>query len=96
MKGSVNGTAPRAPHVLSMYFEGWSGPELVAALDLEGASISSGSACSAGTMEAPTVIVAMLGEARARSSIRISMGETTTKDDIERATIAFQRVLERG
>lgn len=94
--GSVNGTAPRAPHILSMAFEGWSGPELVAALDLEGVSISSGSACSAGTMEPPTVVAAMLGEARARCSVRISLGETTTRGEIERTKIAFAKVLERA
>jgi cysteine desulfurase len=92
----VNGTAPRAPHVLSIAFEEWNGPELVAALDLEGISISSGSACSAGTMEPPTVVAAMLGEKRARSSVRISLGETTSTGDLEQVRNAFERVLERG
>lgn len=93
--GSPNVVRYRAPHVLSIAFEGWNGPELVAALDLEGISVSSGSACAAGTMEPPAVIVAMRGEARARSSIRISMGETTTPEDIARAKTAFERVLGR-
>lgn len=93
--GEVNGTAPRAPHILSMAFEGWNGPELVAALDLEGISISAGSACSAGTMEPPTVVAAMLGEARARKSVRISMGDATTEGEIDRTIAAFETVRKR-
>ena len=47
-----NGDAAlRAPHVASVALEGFSGPELVAALDLEGVAVSAGPACSAGTME---------------------------------------------
>lgn len=93
--GVRNGIGERAPHVLSIAFDGWSGPELVAALDLEGVSIASGSACSAGTHDPPSVIVAMHGEARARSSVRVSMGELTTDGEIERAARAFERVLSR-
>jgi cysteine desulfurase len=94
--GASNGKgAPRAPHVISMAFEGWDGAELVAALDLEGVSISSGSACAAGTMEPSTVIAQLFGEARARSSVRISMGETTTREDVAFAKEAFARVLSR-
>jgi cysteine sulfinate desulfinase/cysteine desulfurase-like protein len=38
----------------------------------------------------------MLGEARAASSVRISLGEGTTHDDIVFAVAAFERVLARG
>jgi cysteine desulfurase len=92
----VNGEAPRAPHVTNIAFEGWRGAELVAALDLEGISVSSGSACSAGTIEASPVLTAMLGEARAASSLRFSLGEETTRADIEAAIAAVARVLARG
>jgi cysteine desulfurase len=92
---AVNGGAPRAPHVTNVSFEGWNGPELVAALDLEGVSVSSGSACSAGTIEPSPVVTAMLGDARARSAVRASLGEETTADDVERAIEAFRRVLAR-
>ena len=85
----------RAPHVTSLLFPGWEGPELVAALDLEGVSVSSGSACSAGTAEPSPVVAALLG-ARAREAVRVSMGEDTTEADVERALQAFERVLERG
>jgi cysteine desulfurase len=87
----------RAPHVTSLLFPGWEGPELVAALDLEGVSVSSGSACSAGTAEPSPVVAALMGEtSRAREAVRVSMGEDTTRADVDRAVEAFVRVLSRG
>ncbi|MBL8741458.1 MAG: aminotransferase class V-fold PLP-dependent enzyme, partial [Myxococcales bacterium] len=93
----VNGDrAHRAPHVLNISIPGWLGPELAAALDLEGVSISSGSACSAGTADPSPVITAMVGVARARNAIRVSLGETTTPDQITEAIAAYRRVFARG
>jgi cysteine desulfurase len=91
---AVNGEgAPRLPHVSNLSFNGLSGDELVAALDLLGVCVSSGSACSAGTTEASTVITAMRGRERARSAVRISLGETTTTAEIRAAKAAFARAL---
>ncbi len=90
----VNGReATRLPHVSNLSFLGHSGDELVAALDLLGVCVSSGSACSAGTTEASAVITAMLGRERARAAVRISLGESTTVDDIQAAKSAFRRAL---
>lgn len=90
----VNGAeAPRLPHVSNLSVRGWRGDELVAALDLEGVRISSGSACSAGTTEPSEVITAMLGKERATSAIRISLGDETEAADVERALVALRRVL---
>jgi cysteine desulfurase len=91
----VNGSGPRAPHVTNLELPGWTGPELVAAMDLEGVSLSSGSACSAGTSEPSPVITAMHGEARALSSVRMSLGETTTREEVAFAVQAFARVFAR-
>ncbi len=84
----------RAAHVTNIAFPGWSGPELVAALDLEGVAASSGSACSSGTAEPSPALVAM-GPPEAASSVRFSLGEETTADDVERAIAALARVLAR-
>jgi len=86
----------RAPHVSILVWPGWSGAELVAALDLEGVSVSSGAACSAGTVEPSPVLAAMLGDRDAASGIRCSLGETTGDDDITRALEAFRRVTLRA
>ena len=93
----LNGDADRRlPHVSNLSFVGTSGDELVAALDLLGVCISSGSACSAGTTEASPVITAMLGRERAKSAVRVSLGDETTDEQIQAAKSAFRRALNWG
>jgi len=87
--------SPRLPHVSNLFVPGWLGDELVAALDLEGVQISSGSACSAGSSEASPVLTAMHDVARARSSVRVSLGDETRPDQIERAISVFVRLVAR-
>jgi cysteine desulfurase len=88
-------SAPRASHVTSIAFPGWTGAELVAALDLEGVAASGGSACSAGTAEPSAALVAMGDDAGATSTVRFSLGEETTADDVSAALEAAGRVLAR-
>lgn len=87
--------ARRAPHVSLLVWPGWAGAEMVAALDLEGLSVSSGAACSAGTVEPSPVLAAMLGDRDAASGLRSSLGEDTTDDDVALAIQAFRRVVDR-
>ena len=91
----VGDPARRVPHVANLVWPGWIGAELVAALDLEGLSVSSGSACSAGTVEPSPVLAAMIGLAEATRGVRLSLGDTTTGEDIDHAVAAFARVLAR-
>lgn len=91
-----NGAGPRLPHVTNFSVRGWRGDEVVAALDLHGVFVSSGSACSAGTTEPSPVIEAMLGRERASQAVRVSLGETTTAQDVERALQAFRAILDTG
>jgi cysteine desulfurase len=92
----VNGLpAVRAPHVTSVAFPGWEAPELVAAFDLEGIAVSGGSACSAGTAEASSVLSAMGDDEAATCSVRFSLGEETTRQEVDEALAAAARVLER-
>ncbi len=74
---------PKHNHVLNFRVEGWKGDELVAALDLAGICISSGSACSAGSSEPSTIISAMLGREAAVGAVRISFGEESTQQDLD-------------
>jgi cysteine desulfurase len=92
----VNGAgAPRMPHVTNVAFPGWKGADLVAALDLEGVAVSSGSACSAGTSEPSAALIAMGDREAALSSVRFSLGEETREEDVEYALLALARVLAR-
>lgn len=74
---------PRLGHVTNFRAEGWKGDELVAALDLHGICVSSGSACSAGTAEPSPVIEAMAGRAAAVGAVRVSFGEETTQVEVD-------------
>lgn len=85
--------APRLPHVSNLSFAGWRGDELVAALDLCGVRVSSGSACSAGSAEPSSVISAMLGRERATGALRVSLGEPTGRAELRRAIDAFFQVV---
>ncbi len=88
---TVNGGASsRVAHVSNVAFDGWRGDELVAALDLEGICVSSGSACSVGSSSPSAVVSAMHDPSRARQSVRFSLGETTSRADVDRA---IERVL---
>lgn len=91
-----NGEGPRAPHVANLSWPGWRGDELCAALDLEGVAVSSGSACAAGTAEPSPVLWAMVGEARAASAVRVSLGEETTAADVDEALARWSRVVSRA
>lgn len=92
----VNGTGPRIGSVCNLSWPGWSGAELCAALDLEGIAVSSGAACAAGTAEPSAVVQAMLGPERARGAVRASLGPTTTRSDLSRVVMTWDRVLERA
>lgn len=87
--------APRLGHVSNFALAGVLGDELVAALDLEGVCVSAGSACSAGTQEPSAVIQAMLGRDAARGAVRVSLGEDTTRVDIDGLLAALDRITKR-
>jgi cysteine desulfurase len=95
--GVRNGVAPRTGTVSNLSFRDWQGPLLTAALDLEGVCVSTGAACSSGLQEPSAVIRAMYPDEqwRAGSAVRISLGMETTAQDIELASVVFERVLTR-
>ena len=81
----VNGAgAPRVPQTSSMYFDGLDGESLVIALDLKGLAVSTGAACSSGAIEPSHVLTAMgMSSDRARASIRFSLGQQNTMEEVE-------------
>lgn len=81
----VNGwTAPRLPNTVNISFEGIEGEALVIALDLRGFAVSSGSACSSGTVEPSHVLMAMgLEREAAKASLRFSVGLGNTVEQAD-------------
>jgi cysteine desulfurase len=70
------------------------GQILVHQLDQRGIAVSVGSACSAGAVEPSQVIVAMYNADRASHSVRISLGRTTTQEDIDVLVSALSEVVQ--
>ncbi len=93
----VNGDgAARVPNTVNIYFDHIDGEPLVIALDLKGLAVSSGAACSSGAIEPSHVLTAMgLRPARARASVRVSVGEPTTSDDIDFALALVPETVAR-
>jgi cysteine desulfurase len=97
----VNGTsregAERLPTATSAVFPGVSGEILLAALDLEGIAVSSGSACASGTTKPSSVLLAMgLSPEEARGTVRFSFGWTTRPEEIDRLCAVVPRVYARA
>jgi cysteine desulfurase len=82
------------PNTLNVSFPGRPGSSLVHRLDLEGVSVSHGSACASGSLE-PSPVLAALGidDECARTAVRISVGPTTHDADIEDFATRLASVL---
>jgi cysteine desulfurase len=86
----------RLPNNVNLRFDGIEGDALVVGMDLAGIEISTGSACSSGSLAPSHVLTAIgLSPAQARSSIRISLGRTTTQADVERVIAALPPLVAR-
>jgi cysteine desulfurase len=88
--------SPRVPNTTNLSFAGVESESLLIGLDLEGVAVSSGSACSSGTLEPSHVLRAMgCSQARALGSVRFSLGASTTNAGIDHAIAAVTRVVTR-
>ncbi|MDJ1017429.1 MAG: cysteine desulfurase family protein [Paracoccaceae bacterium] len=73
----------RLPNTSCFVTPGWKGETQVMQMDLAGFAVSSGSACSSGKVKTPRVLTAMgLDEQAAEGALRVSLGPTTTEQDI--------------
>lgn len=81
----INGdAAARLPNTSNLYFAGVSGESLTIALDMKGIAVSTGSACSSGSIEPSPVLLAMgRDKAEARSCVRFSFGRYQTLEDAQ-------------
>jgi cysteine desulfurase NifS len=85
----------RLPNTLNMTLPDLRGEALVIALDQHGISLSSGSACKAGSPDPTHVLLAMGRSAdEAHCSVRFSLSHETTDEDIDHTIAALERVLE--
>jgi cysteine desulfurase len=91
----VNGSREaRVPNTTNISFDRIEAESLLIALDLEGVAVSTGSACSSGTLEPSHVLKAMnLSSHRAQNSIRFSLGAANTEEQIDHVISILPRIV---
>lgn len=89
---------PKLPQICNFYFPDTDIESLLVNLDMNGVSVSSGSACTAGSLDPSHVLVAMFGEGspRLRSSVRFSFGYGTAMDDVKEAALRTAEIVKRA
>jgi cysteine desulfurase len=96
----LNGAPPgpgRLPGNAHFSFPGCEGDALLMLLDAKGIACSTGSACTAGVAQPSHVLLAMgADEARARGSLRFSLGSTSTEADVEALGAVIAEAVERA
>jgi cysteine desulfurase len=94
---SINGArSPRVPNTTNISFERIEAESLLIALDLEGVAVSTGSACSSGTLEPSHVLRAMgLSAHRAQNSLRFSLGMFSTEAEVDRVIAVLPGLVEK-
>ena len=85
----------RLPNTLNLSLPGIRGESLVLALDQQGISFSSGSACRSGSPKPSHALLAMgLSEEQAHGAIRLSLGVDSTGEHIARTLAALEKVVD--
>ncbi|HTZ22826.1 MAG TPA: cysteine desulfurase family protein [Streptosporangiaceae bacterium] len=96
----LNGAPPgpgRLPGNAHFSFPGCEGDALLMLLDAKGIACSTGSACTAGVAEPSHVLLAMgADEARARGSLRFSLGHSSTQSDVDALGAVIGEAVERA
>jgi cysteine desulfurase len=99
---SVPGTAVngdpgrRVPNTTNISFDRIEAESLLIALDLEAVAVSTGSACSSGTLEPSHVLKAMgFPPHRAQNSLRFSLGALSTEAEVDRVVAVLPRLVEK-
>ena len=94
---AVNGErTSRVPNTTNISFDRVEAESLLIALDLEGIAVSTGSACSSGTLEPSHVLRAMgLPTHRTQNSLRFSLGMFSTEEEVDRVIDVLPRLVEK-
>jgi cysteine desulfurase len=88
----------RLPHILNISFDStrmrMEGEMLVVNMDLHGVAVTSGSACTSGSIQPSHVLLAMGRDAlTARATIRFSFGRSNTPEDVDEVAHVLQEVI---
>jgi len=94
---ALNGSrSTRLPNNASIRFDGSDASGVMIALDLAGIEVSTGSACTSGSLEPSHVLTAIgLSAEKARGTVRFSLGRTTTDAEIDAVIGALPTIVEK-
>src|SRR5438132_1036311 len=88
---------PRVGGTINAGFSGALGESIVIALDLEGVAVSTGAACTSGSVQPSPVLLGLgMPPERAREAVRFSLGRSTTDEEIERVLAVLPLIVERA
>lgn len=88
--------APRVANTCMFAIKGISSETQLIALDLAGVCVSNGSACTSGSVKSSHVLLAMgAGEDMAQSAIRVSLGWSSTPEDVLGFVTEYKKIYER-
>jgi cysteine desulfurase len=89
--------APRVGGTINAGFAGALGESIAIALDLAGVAVSTGAACTSGSVQPSPVLLALgLSSAHAREAVRFSLGRSTTVDDIDAVLALVPAIVARA
>jgi cysteine desulfurase len=89
--------APRVGGTVNAGFEGARGESIVIALDLAGFAVSTGAACTSGSVQPSPVLLGLgLSADRAREAVRFSLGRTTTAAEIDAVLERLPAIVARA
>lgn len=90
------GCEPRVPNTANLGFSGVDGELLMMNLDLEGVAVSTGAACTSGSVD-PSPVIRALGfvGAEARQAVRFSLGRDNTEQEIDAVAALLPALVER-
>jgi cysteine desulfurase len=84
------------PNTTNISFDRVEAESLLIALDLEGVAVSTGSACSSGTLEPSHVLRAMgFPPHRTQNSLRFSLGVYSTQEEVDRVVEILPRLVDK-
>jgi cysteine desulfurase len=84
------------PSTLNVSFRGVEGEALLLYLDMEGIEVSTGSACASGSLDPSHVLLEMdLPVEYSHGSLRMSMGRSTTEDEVRRVLDVLPGIVHR-
>ncbi len=88
--------APRVANTICLTVPHVSSETMLMAMDIDGVAISSGAACSSGTVRPSRVLMQMgVSEEDAKTALRISLGWNSTQDDVEKFLTIWQKISAR-